>query len=69
MFTGLTEIHFPAPPLAQPNVNTEDIDRKQTMENMSWRAVALPPPLSNPRQHPSMALLRLSTTLYGDGIL
>lgn len=35
MFTGLNEIHFPAPLLAEPNVNTEDIDGKQTMENMS----------------------------------
>ena len=43
MFTGLDEIYFPAPPLAEPNVNTEDIGGKQTMENMSFRAVALPP--------------------------
>lgn len=35
MFTGLNEIHFPAPPLAEPSVNTEDIDGKQTTENMS----------------------------------
>lgn len=43
MFTGLNEIHFPALPLAEPNVNTEDINGKQTMESVSWGAVTLPP--------------------------
>lgn len=35
MFAGLKEIHFPAQLQAEPNVNTEDMDGKQTMENMS----------------------------------
>lgn len=51
MFTGLNEIHFPAQLWAEPNVNTEDMDGKQTMENMSWRAL-----LPRSREHPSMAL-------------
>lgn len=42
MFTGLNEIHFPALPLVEPNVNTEDINGKQTMERISWGAVTLP---------------------------
>lgn len=43
MFTGLNGIHFPAPPLAGTDVNTDDVDWKQAVENMSLRAVAVPP--------------------------
>ena len=43
MSTGLNEVHFPAQLQAEPNVNKEDMDGKQTMENMYLRAVALPP--------------------------
>lgn len=62
MFTGLNEIHSPAPPIAASNVNTEDIDGKQSMENMFWRAVGgITHPTPAKPTPPSMALLRLHT--------
>ncbi len=69
MFTGLNEILFPAQPLAEPNVNTEDIDGKQTMENMSLRAVALPSSIPLTPFYGSYMIPHTHTSLCGDGIL
>lgn len=49
MFTGLNEIHFPDLPLAEPNVNTEDINGKQTMESIDITP--------NPRYTPVLSVL------------
>lgn len=51
MFTSLNETRFLAWPLAGPNVNTEDINRNQSMESM----LPLPPPPATTPTHPSMA--------------